>query len=121
MRIRVYAQTPSDFIAWVDHQKQIPPRPTDSLRIKGAIMFQKKACSSCHTIRGTPASGKIGPDLTHLASRVTILSGMLTNSKENLALWLKNPQKVKEGAHMPNFLLNQDEIDALSSYLWDLK
>jgi cytochrome c oxidase subunit 2 len=121
MRIRVYAQTPDEFQAWVENQKEVPPWPTDGLRLKGALLFQQRPCAGCHTIRGTPANGTVAPDLTHVASRATLLSGMLSNSKENIALWLKNPQKVKEGAHMPNFLLSPDEIEGLSSYLWGLK
>ena len=84
-------------------------------------MFQEMTCANCHAIAGTPANAHIGPDLTHLGSRTTILSGLLDNNKDNLKIWLKNPQKVKAGAHMPDFMLSKDEINALSTYLEGLK
>lgn len=121
MRIRVYAQPEAEYREWLDNQQRIPPWPTDSVRAAGADLFMQKPCAGCHTIRGTPAVGTVAPDLTHLVSRETILSGMLSNSKEHIALWLKNPQKIKQGAYMPNFLLSPEEINALSSYLWGLK
>jgi cytochrome c oxidase subunit 2 len=121
MRIRVIAQPPADFERWVKSQQAVPGLPADSLGRAGAYLFQQKTCASCHEIVGTSADAHIGPDLTHLASRETILSGKLPNTRDNLALWLQNPQKVKEGAHMPDFMLSHDEITALVSYLEGLK
>ncbi len=121
MRIRVIAEPEAEFKEWIKRQKKVPQFPTDSIAEKGAVLFQKKTCANCHTIAGTPADSHIGPDLTHLASRQTILSGMLPNTRANLTRWLKNPQKVKEGAHMPNFLLTKNEIKDLVTYLEGLK
>ncbi len=39
---------------------------------------------NCHTVQGTVAKGKFGPDLTHVASRDTIGSGAIENTPENL-------------------------------------
>jgi cytochrome c oxidase subunit II len=121
MRISVIAQPVAEFISWVKNQQQIPKTPINPTAMTGAKLFQIKTCGSCHAIAGTPAISHIGPDLSHLISRKTILSGMLSNSRENLENWLKDPQKIKEGAHMPNFLLQQDEINALVDYLEELK
>jgi len=121
MRIKVVAQTQEDFDNWIKHQQEIPPTPTDSVARAGAKMFQRMTCANCHAIAGTPANSHIGPDLTHVGSRTTILSGMLTNNMENMKRWLTNPQKVKEGAHMPNFMLTKDQVNALSTYLEELK
>ncbi len=121
MRIRVVAQNQKDFDEWKQNQEKIPEIPESEPAHTGALLFQQKTCANCHSISGTPAKSHIGPDLTHLGSRKTLLTGMLKNNKENLTRWLKNPQKVKEGAHMPNFILNQKEIDALVSYLEGLK
>ena len=63
----------------------------------------------------------IGPDLTHLASRTQIGGGVIANSPENLALWLKNPQALKPGCKMPNFKLTQQQIEQLVAYLEQLK
>lgn len=121
MRIRVIAQTQDNFNQWVKAQEEIPAIPTDSLAREGAKLFQSKTCSNCHTIRGTAAEKRVGPDLTHLESRETLLSGMYNNTTENLRQWLKNPQKVKPGAHMPNFNLSDKELNALVAYLEELK
>jgi cytochrome c oxidase subunit 2 len=121
MRIKVIAQPPAEFQKWIAHQQQIPPLPTDSVAQRGALLFQNMACANCHRIAGTPAESHIGPDLTHLASRETILSGMLPNTPENLQRWLKNPQKIKEGAHMPDFRLSPEQIKDLTTYLEALK
>ena len=55
--------------------------------------------------------------MTHLGSRETLAAGVLTNTPDNLAKWLKNPQAVKPGSHMPNFNLSDSEIQALVAYL----
>ncbi len=121
MRIKVISESQADFDKWIQQQQQPAYNPSDQLAKQGEILFQQKTCGSCHTISGTPADGKIGPDLSHLASRETLLSGMLTNNKENLKKWLENPQKVKKGSNMPNFLMSANEINALVDYLEQLK
>lgn len=121
MRIRVIAENQEDFDNWVKNQQKIPPAPQTELSIKGSEIFQQMSCADCHAIRGTSANGVVGPDLTHLGSRQTILSGMLKNNNENLTRWLKDPQKVKEGAHMPDFILDKNQIKALVTYLEGLK
>ena len=85
------------------------------------ILFSERTCAGCHSISGTVAVSHIGPDLTHLASRKTLISGVLPNTPKNLYLWLQNPQKLKEGSHMPNFILSNNELEALVKYLEDLK
>ncbi len=121
MRIHVYAQAQKDFDDWKQNQEKIPALPVTEPARTGALLFQEKTCANCHSINGTPADSHIGPDLTHLGSRETLLTGMLENNKSNLIRWLKNPQKIKEGAHMPNFILNEKEINALATYLEGLK
>lgn len=121
MRIRVVAQKPAAFRQWEANQKTSAAKPTDSLAQAGETLFATASCSSCHRIRGIGANGNIGPDLTHLGSRQTILSGMMPNSPANLYRWLQNPQKVKPGAHMPRFIFNRDSIRSLTAYLSQLK
>ncbi len=121
MRIKVIAESQTDFDKWIKHQQQIPGLPKDSVALEGAKLFQSKTCASCHSISGTPASASIGPNLTHFASRQTILSGMLPNNDKNLKHWLTDPQKVKEGARMPDFLLSKNEVNELAAYLEGLK
>lgn len=121
MRISVVAQDQKDFDKWINSQEKVPQMPETEPARTGAILFQKKTCANCHSINGTPADAHIGPDLTHLGSRSTLLSGMLSNNEKNLTRWLRNPQKVKPGAHMPNFILTKNEINALVTYLEGLK
>lgn len=117
MRIHVMAQTAAEFAAWLAEQEQPAPAPASDLTRLGRQFFQAKTCVNCHTIKGADPSTSVGPDLTHFASRKTIATGVLTNSLENLRLWLANPQAVKPGCHMPDFHLETNEINALAAYL----
>jgi cytochrome c oxidase subunit II len=121
MRIRVVAQKQEDFDKWVQDQQRMPEIADDSIAQEGAMLFMKKTCMNCHSVTADPAKAKLGPDLSHIGSRQVILSGMKTNTTENLANWLTNPQKVKEGALMPDFMLTKDEVTALVTYLEGLK
>jgi cytochrome c oxidase subunit 2 len=119
MALRVVADTPSDFAAWRDAQLADPVQPvTDEARL-GATRFQLR-CGACHTVRGTPAGGAVGPDLSHLMSRTTIAAGMLQNNAANLGGWIANPQSIKPGAQMPNIELSGPELHAIETYLLTL-
>lgn len=121
MRIRVYAETETAYQQWLATHKSVASAPTDGLAIQGAQIFQQKTCGSCHRINGTAAAGTAGPELTHLASRQTLLTGLLPNDKKSLDAWLEHPRKVKPGANMPDFLLDKPSRDALVAYLMQLK
>jgi cytochrome c oxidase subunit 2 len=121
MRVVVIAKTPDEFDQWVKQQQAGPVEPTDALAQQGQQTFMTGACIGCHTINGTNASGKVGPNLTHLASRTSIAGGSLANTEGNLRLWLTNPPAVKPGSIMPNLNLTRTEIDALVAYLQTLK
>lgn len=121
MRIRVVAHTPADYNQWLRASAQPAASPRGSQAVAGGALFAHYACSSCHQIRGTAAHGLQGPDLTHFASRKTMLAGLMENNPENLTRWLSNPQAVKPGAHMPRFIFGQDTIQALTAYLSQLK
>ena len=121
MRIKVIAEPQADFDRWIQQQKQPAAQPMGEEAKRGEILFQEKTCGNCHTISGTPANGQIAPDLSHIASRETLLSGMMANNKENLKKWLENPQNVKKGSNMPNFLMSEKEVNELVAYLEQLK
>jgi cytochrome c oxidase subunit 2 len=78
------------------------------------------ACINCHTISGTAATGRFGPDLTHLASRDTIASGPIENTPENLRKWVDNPNTMKPGSLMPAMHLNDHDLDVITAYLTQL-
>jgi len=120
MRIRVIAQSPEDFAAWVKDQRQPAVSPS-GMGIAGRGLFLGLPCMNCHTIAGTSAQGTVGPNLTHLASRQTLAAGVFDNTSKNLARWLADPQKFKPGCHMPNLNLKPNEIKVLTAYLEELK
>lgn len=121
MRIRVIAQTPADFRQWEQAQLVVPTTPSAGLAAQGAQDFQELSCASCHTIRGTAANERIGPDLTHVASRQTLAAGRLDNTPANLAKWLLDPGLVKPGCKMPNLHLPRQQQDSLVAYLETLQ
>jgi cytochrome c oxidase subunit 2 len=88
----------------------------------GRELFLSLPCTGCHTIKGTTAAGKVGPDLTNVASRKSIAGGLLSPVDEaNLTKWLQNPGAVKPGTVMPNLNLSPEQIRDLTSYLLTLK
>ena len=56
----------------------------DPAAAEGQTVFMHSACINCHTVAGTVATGRFGPDLTHVESRDTIASGPVQNTPENL-------------------------------------
>jgi cytochrome c oxidase subunit 2 len=121
MRMRLIVETPEAFQAWVQQQRAAAPQPSGGDAQRGAQVFAQGACVGCHTIRGTAASGTVGPDLTHVGSRRTIAAGMLDNDPQNLKHWIQDPQGVKVGSKMPNLGLSDADADALSAYLLSLR
>ncbi len=119
MLIRVYVDTPAAFDAWVAHQRQ--PAVEDPRVAEGRAVFEHNACISCHTIRGTVATGRFGPDLTHVASRDTIASGAVPNTPANIRSFVDNPENFKPGVLMPPMHLDSHDLDAVTAYLTTLK
>jgi cytochrome c oxidase subunit II len=119
MLIRVIVHQPEEFERWVAEQQKPPVE--DAEVTAGRKVFFSTSCVSCHTIRGTTANGKFGPDLTHLMSRETIGSGAVKNTPDLLRAWVSNPQKLKEGCRMPDMKLSQHELDQIVAYLSTLK
>jgi cytochrome c oxidase subunit 2 len=119
MLIRVYADTPAAFAAWLAHQQQ--PAVEDPSVAAGRAVFEQNACISCHTIRGTVATGRFGPDLTHVGSRDTIASGSVINTPANLRSFIDNPSHFKPGVLMPQMHLDDQDLNAVTAYLTTLK
>jgi cytochrome c oxidase subunit 2 len=147
MKMELVSSTPEAFAEWVALQQrpaigtEPPAQATDSLAAEpetvppgsalspelrqileaGQQKFLQSGCIACHRIAGTPAAGVLGPDLTHIGSRRTIAAGILENTPENMAIWLRDPMAVKPGALMPNLNLDEDTIRTLVAYLESLK
>ncbi len=121
MRFIVVSESKADFDAWVKNQLATPGQPTSPDAQKGAQVFATSACVGCHTISGTAAAGKVGPNLTHIGSHQTLAGAVLENTPQDLATWLKDPPAVKPGSIMPNLHLTDEQVNALVAYLESLK
>ena len=119
MLLRVVVQSREDFDRWVAEQQR-PAQNADNVA-KGRQVFENTACINCHTISGTNAHGKFGPDLTHLMSRETIAAGAALNNRENLRQWIKDPEVFKPGSLMPAMQLDEQDLNALTEYLLSLR
>jgi cytochrome c oxidase subunit 2 len=119
MLLRVVVHSPDDFQRWVQAQRQ--PAASNPQADAGRRVFEATACVSCHTVRGTNASGTFGPDLTHLMSRETIGAGAAQNDLANLRDWVEDPNRLKPGVLMPAMQLTQPQLDQVVSYLASLR
>ncbi|HET6228487.1 MAG TPA: cytochrome c oxidase subunit II, partial [Longimicrobiaceae bacterium] len=121
MRMRMIAQTPAEFNAWLANEARPAVEPTDSSIATGKRLVTQGACAGCHTIKGTPMAGIAGPNLTHFARRRTLAAGILPNDAKSLATWLHDPPGVKPGSKMPNLNLKDEEIPYIVAYLQSLQ
>lgn len=136
MRFRVVVDTEEDYAAWVDMFQSIEPLSAsttpviqqvqaDPLVQQGQALFKTKGCAACHAVKGYAGGAPDKPDLTNFALRTTIAAGVLDNTPENLARWLRDPQEVKPTNYMPTLWAKNDpnaeeEIAAISAYLLSL-
>jgi len=120
MTVGVVAEPPAAFRRWLANMARPARAPTGAAATAGRAVFLTD-CGSCHTIRGTAAHGDVGPDLTHLASRMTLGALTIPNTPVYLAGWIRNPQAVKPGVHMPAVPLTQRQIADLVAYLRELR
>ena len=121
MGMLVFVQSKAQFRAWLHRQAQPAASPTTAVARRGEQAFLGGSCSSCHAIRGTPARGFVGPDLTHLASRTTLAGLTIPNSRSYLSRWIVDSQHFKPGNDMPNFSLRSGQLQSLVAYLEGLK
>jgi cytochrome c oxidase subunit II len=119
MLIRIVVDSPEDFEKWVAQQQQSAVAAPQAAQARAA--FLGMACVNCHTVRGTPAHGTFGPDLTHLMSRGTLASGMIPNTAGTVFAWVGHPQAIKPGNLMPDMQLNDKELEQVAAYLSTLR
>lgn len=118
MQFRVIALEPTDYARWLRGHAAPAQVPTDPLAIRGAALFQTIGCGGCHQVRGTEARGLVGPDLTHVASRLHLGAGLLPNNRGTLGGWIANPQQLKPHVKMPAYSgLSAIELRALATYM----
>jgi cytochrome c oxidase subunit 2 len=121
MAFFVIAEEPTAFEEWASLQRQNAAASLDREAAAGQQAFLTKQCAACHTIRGTAADGKTGPDLTHVGGRKYIAAGLLETTRGSLAAWIADPQTLKPGNNMPMVPLDAEELRAISAYLASLK
>jgi len=121
MALWVIAEPREQFNSWLQSQAQEAAVPSTDSTKRGQQIFLSSACVMCHTVSGTPAGSNIGPNLTHVASRQTIAAGTLENTRDHLALWVNNSQRIKPGNHMPTMSFSDNDLQPLVDYLQTLK
>jgi len=119
MGMRAVVQTTADFERWVAQQRAAPGEPSGPAAT-GKAVFAGSACVGCHTIKGVSA-GVLAPDLTHFGSRSMFGAGMWPTTPENVAEWVKDPQRLKPGVKMPALGLTDEQAKAVAAYLVSLK
>lgn len=123
MAFYVVVHPQDGFDAWIDSQRQAVTEPSDPFLAQGWRAFGMAGCGACHAIRGTPWTGRAGPDLTLIGSRLSLGAGTLDNHPATMAGWIAGPQALKPGNLMPPFnaVLEGHELRALAAWLESLK
>lgn len=145
MKFKVIAVTQLEFDTWLLNQTKPAVTSIDPLALEGAATFKSAGCTGCHstkTVVKKGSKGRIGPNLTHVASRRHLAAGMMDNTdghggvvndgylQNNLRKWLEEPSSIKPGNIMsaqaavytdPNRALSEAQISSLVSYLTTLK
>jgi cytochrome c oxidase subunit 2 len=128
MRFEVIAHEPAEFEQWLASQSEPAEPAQDGLAQEGEALFEERTCVACHAINGyeqntgTAANVRVGPNLTHFASRRRFAGGVFdVRDQAQLRAWLADPQAVKSGAQMPNLGLSEGDIEALTAYLYSLE
>lgn len=121
MRLLVIARPEDEFHRWIAEQRLPAREPATESERLGREVFLKSSCVMCHTVRGTGAASRAGPDLTHLASRRTLGAVSVPNTRGHLAGWILDPQGIKPGNHMPPHAFPAEELHPLLDYLESLK
>ena len=144
MKFKVIAVPENEFNAWLQTQAASAFESSDALVQEGAGVFKSAGCTGCHatkTVANKDSTGRVGPNLAHVASRRDLAAGMLSNAnengtvndallQENLRTWLQDPNEVKPGNLMssgaqvytdPDKKLTEEQISQLVHYLSSLK
>jgi cytochrome c oxidase subunit II len=119
MAFEVVALDAADFEVWRAAQTS---EPVTIAQPRGLAVFAAAGCGACHAVGGTDANGRMGPSLTHFATRRTLGGGILPNDHSTLRRWIEDADELKPGARMPSYeRLSDADLDALTAYVESLK
>src|SRR5690606_3675527 len=110
------------FEAWLQRQATPAPAPASAAARRGRQVFERSVCGACHPVRGTAFAGAVGPDLTHVGSRLGLAAGTLANDVAGFRRWIAHTHALKPDALMPAFdMLAPDELDDVARYMESLQ
>ena len=122
MAFPVVVMEREELTRWLDAQRAAAREPASREAAEGRRQFFASGCPACHTVGGTSARGVLGPDLTHVGSRLTLGAGILPNDAGAFVRWIERTEGVKPGVHMPSFrMLDRRELRVLAAYLESLQ
>lgn len=88
---------------------------------RGKTAIGRYGCGGCHTIPGIDgANATVGPPLNNIAVRQT-LGGHLSNTPDNMKLWIQKPQQVDPKNVMPDMGVTDQDARDIVAYLYTLK
>ncbi|MEO1910208.1 MAG: c-type cytochrome [Paracoccus sp. (in: a-proteobacteria)] len=122
MAFETVVMAPDAFATWLEEQAAPASAPQGAVESRGQAIFRDEGCGACHAIRGTAFAGSVGPDLTHLASRMSLAAGIMEVEREDLMDWIAHTGDIKPEVAMPAYdWLEADELSALAAYLESLE
>src|SRR5919204_661021 len=122
MLITLVVHPQSDYATWISDARKEAERATSQETKAGRELFLSQQCAGCHTVKNTPAGGKVGPELTYVASKKSIARGKLSPvNEENLTKWIHDPKATLPDTVMPNLGLSDQQIHDIVSWLLTLK
>lgn len=122
MAFETVAMESDAFAEWLDAEAGDAQAPATTEAERGEEVFRREGCGACHTVRGTDAAGRVGPDLTHVGSRVSLAAGTLGVERDEFARWLGHTESIKPEVRMPTYdFLPEEDIYDLAAYLEGLK
>lgn len=124
MRMKLRIVSESEYADWIAHQLSDPVEPdSGTVEMEGKIAFSQSGCIACHTVQGV-SFGVLGPNLTHVGSRMTLAGGIFENTPEEMEKWILDAPSRKPGAKMLTFeemSMSHDLAKPIVAYLQSLK
>lgn len=97
-------------------------RPAEPAKAKGQDLFALHGCGACHRVGGTEAKGEVGPELTRFGDRRSVGAGLMSNTPENVARFIRETDVLKPRSKMPAYgALSADDALEIARWLGSLK